>query len=241
MNTTGNINTNNRHALGNVQDCRNTVAHTSVSDLHSGIVMLSERGNPITNSLLVAKHFEKEHRNVIRSIRNLAAQNRATKYFYETTFENRGQKYPMFLMTQEGFSLLVMGFTGKKAFNFKMDFIDAFKQLKSEIKAQQQPKLDHYNKVLNPSNTVNTTEIASDLNLSARELNKTLQKRGIIYKMKNGKWMAASKYIQKGYAKLKTDVFFNPQLQKDQTTHTLQWTEAGRAFINSIINQHQTA
>ena len=43
------------------------------------LVILSERGNPITNSLLVAEKFEKEHKNVIQAIQNLVAENSAMK------------------------------------------------------------------------------------------------------------------------------------------------------------------
>ena len=47
----------------------------------------------ITSSITVAEHFEKEHKNVLRSIDEiLAAQNSAARFFTETTFENRGKE-----------------------------------------------------------------------------------------------------------------------------------------------------
>lgn len=71
---------------------------------------------PITNSLLVAEKFGKEHKNVLRDIDNLVAQNSAAKsYFVESVYENRGKSYPMYIMDKDGFTLLAMGFTGKKA------------------------------------------------------------------------------------------------------------------------------
>ena len=80
------------------------------------INLISENGQVVVSSREVAEHFGKEHKTVLRSIEELAAQNCATKsMFYETTFENRGKQYPMYLMNRDGFSLLTFGFTGKEA------------------------------------------------------------------------------------------------------------------------------
>ena len=43
---------------------------------------------------------------------------------------------PIVIMTRDGFSLLVMGFTGEKALKFKLDFIEAFNRMESELKSQ---------------------------------------------------------------------------------------------------------
>lgn len=62
------------------------------------INLISENGQVVVSSREVAEHFGKEHKTVLRSIEELAAQNCATKsMFYETTFENRGKQYPMYL------------------------------------------------------------------------------------------------------------------------------------------------
>ena len=48
--------------------------------------------------------------------------------FYRTkwTSEQNGQEYPAYIMNRDGFSLLVMGFTGKKALEWKVKYIQAF-------------------------------------------------------------------------------------------------------------------
>ena len=57
----------------------------------------------------IVDNFGKEHKHVLESIRtNLAAENSATKFFYESAFENRGKQYPEYLMNRDGFSLLIM-------------------------------------------------------------------------------------------------------------------------------------
>ena len=59
--------------------------------------------------------------------------------FYETTFENRGKQYPMYLMNRDGFTLLAMGFTGKAALEWKLKYIAAFNEM--EKKLAEQPQL----------------------------------------------------------------------------------------------------
>lgn len=103
------------------------------------LVFKSEKGNPVTTSLLVAEKFEKNHRDVLETIRNLAAENSAAKsLFIESQYENRGKAYPMYVMNKDGFSLLVMGFTGSRALQFKIDFIEAFNKMEQIIKSNLQ-------------------------------------------------------------------------------------------------------
>lgn len=88
----------------------------------------------ITTSLKVAEKFEKQHKDVLENIRNLVAENSAAKFFNETTYKNRGKEYPMFEMDRDGFSLLVMGFTGEKALKWKIEYINAFNAMENELK-----------------------------------------------------------------------------------------------------------
>lgn len=94
-----------------------------------------ENNQTVTDSRSVAEHFEKQHKNVLQTIENLAAENPATKFlFQKATFENRGKQYPMYLMNRDGFSLLVMGFTGAKALEWKLKYIEAFNAMERKLK-----------------------------------------------------------------------------------------------------------
>lgn len=110
------------------------------------IVFRGANDQALTNSLLVAEKFGKEHRNVVRDIRNLleggVLKNEQTPMFEETVYvnEQNEQSYPMYLMNRDGFSLLVMGFTGKKAMQFKLDYIKAFNQMEEVIRESTKPK-----------------------------------------------------------------------------------------------------
>lgn len=99
------------------------------------LVILKEN-KAVNTSQKVAESFGKEHRTVIRNIKNLTAQNCAVKkMFVKSTYINsRGQEWPMYYMNRDGFSLLVMGFTGKKALDFKLKYIDAFNKMEQTIK-----------------------------------------------------------------------------------------------------------
>ena len=95
--------------------------------------------------LLVAEKFGKEHKHVLDSIRKLiegCAEISADPMFEETTYvnEQNGQVYPMFLMNRDGFSLLVMGFNGKKAMQFKLDYINEFNKMEKMIRDSIKPK-----------------------------------------------------------------------------------------------------
>ena len=109
------------------------------------IVFRGANDHAVTSSLLIAEKFGKEHKNVMQSIRNLiggTAENSAiAEMFSESTYFNEQNKeQPMFLMNRDGFTLLAMGFTGKKAMQFKLEYIKAFNSMEAQIKSSQKPK-----------------------------------------------------------------------------------------------------
>lgn len=92
----------------------------------------------VTDSRSVAENFEKEHKNVLRTIDDLVAQNSATKsMFLEQSREYRGRDFRYYLMNRDGFSLLVMGFTGAKALEWKLKYIEAFNAMEKAIQTPQ--------------------------------------------------------------------------------------------------------
>ena len=94
-----------------------------------------ENDQIVTDSRSVAEHFGKRHNDVTEVIRKLLATEKSvTKMFYASEFEYRGQKFPMYLMNRDGFSLLVMGFTGAKALEWKLKYINAFNEMEKTIK-----------------------------------------------------------------------------------------------------------
>ena len=94
-------------------------------------------GHPTTLSVQVAEYFGKRHDNVIRDIRKLieSAPSLGLLNFEESSYKNeQGKKQPCYRMDRKGFVLLAMGFTGEKALQFKIAYIDAFDRMEEELR-----------------------------------------------------------------------------------------------------------
>lgn len=102
------------------------------------LVYENEKGVDITTSLIVAKVFGKEHNKVCRDIESLScSESFRVANFGETpyTHPQNGQTYKMYTMTKDGFSFLVMGYTGEKAGEFKERFINEFNKREAMLKS----------------------------------------------------------------------------------------------------------
>ena len=99
-------------------------------------LVIQRNNQAVTTSLDIAQTFGKKHNNVMRDIGGLLKNEQTQQMFDESTYVNRQnhQEYPMYYMNRDGFSLLVMGFTGKKALEFKLKYIEAFNRMERVIK-----------------------------------------------------------------------------------------------------------
>lgn len=103
---------------------------------------------PVVSSRRVAEIFSKRHDNVLRDISDINSgllkieePNWQTN-FIKSTYSDRGKKYPEYLLTRDGFTLLAMGFTGKKAMQFKVAYINRFNQMEQLIQELQEAKME---------------------------------------------------------------------------------------------------
>jgi Rha family phage regulatory protein len=99
----------------------NQIAETSIH--------IFDRGSQLwTTSVDLARNFGKRHDNVIRDIVNLTIPDEFRLLnFEESSYLNeQGKGQSMYEMTRDGFTLLAMGFTGKKAMRWKIKYIAAF-------------------------------------------------------------------------------------------------------------------
>lgn len=110
------------------------------------LVFKNGEGQALTNSLLVAKKFGKKHKHVMEAIHKIlkSAENSAVLQMYvESTYlSDQNKQIPMYVMNRDGFTLLAMGFTGKEAIGFKVEFINAFNKMEATLKngIMAQPK-----------------------------------------------------------------------------------------------------
>ena len=198
------------------------------------LVYKTQKGNSVTNSLLVAEKFSKEHKHVLESIRLLMRSAEKAANFFAiinyTDSMNRNQE--MFVMNRDGFSLLVMGFTGEKALQFKIEFIEAFNQMETQLKSSQtkelsrkelalmiieaetarelaeikikelEPKAEVFDKISDCTNLKTVGQVAKDLGTGQHRLFAFLRGRGIIMP---GKTLPYQRYIDQGYFEVKTN------------------------------------
>lgn len=117
-------------------------------------------GRPATTSLEVAQFFGKRHTDVLRDIGNVAGncpENFSQRNFASAEYsDEQGKPRPMFILYRDGFMLLVMGYTGKKALAMKLAYIEAFNRMEEELARQNRPAPDDFTNPL--SITPSTTE-----------------------------------------------------------------------------------
>lgn len=100
---------------------------------------------PATTSLAIAEHFGKPHDRVLKDIRNLCGN--CPETFSAVNFDGaeytdeQGKRRPMFIVYFDGFILLVMGYTGKKALSMKLAYIAAFNAMREQLENQSLQKM----------------------------------------------------------------------------------------------------
>ncbi|ECO3763992.1 Rha family transcriptional regulator [Campylobacter jejuni] len=96
-----------------------------------------------TTSLSVAEVFNKNHKNIIRKINEFPKDN-FTKLNFEPSkyIDSTGRILPCYKITRDGFSLLVMGFTGEKAYKWKIEFIKVFNEMEKRLRNIEYEKHD---------------------------------------------------------------------------------------------------
>lgn len=99
-------------------------------------VFVDKHDTARVDSRYVAQFFEKEHKNVIRDIRELdCSENFRLLNFEQSSYINeQGKKQPCYIMTRDGFVFLAMGYRGKKAAQFKELYIRRFNEMEAFIK-----------------------------------------------------------------------------------------------------------
>lgn len=101
-----------------------------------------EEGRPTTNSLKVAEYFGKDHKHVMRDIREkilpYVSENFGLSNFGLSSYiDDQNKEQPMYVLTRDGFTMVAMGYTGVKAMKFKEDYITAFNKMETALRGRQ--------------------------------------------------------------------------------------------------------
>lgn len=213
-------------------------------------------GRLVVSSRVVAEQLGKDHQDVKKKIRDVLKS--GVEYF-PVQIIVRGKPAEDFMITKDGFVLLCMNYTGYN--DFKRAYINKFnemeKQLSSQFKlpqtylealetlvekekslllatqtiSEQKPKVEYYDKVLDSESCYTTTQIAKELEMSARQLNVLLSNLGVQFKQSK-QWLLTAKYQDKGYVKTRTHI-----LPNGETSHSTVWTESGRQFLLDLAEE----
>ncbi|MBD5789592.1 phage regulatory protein/antirepressor Ant [Lactobacillus salivarius] len=213
----------------------------------------------VTTSLILANAFEKEHKNVIRAIETKIGElkiEQSSKMFSKGEYTNsQNKRQPMYYLNRDGFTFIAMGFTGRKADEFKLKYIDAFNRMEEQIKQQPaqyklpqtysealielakevkrneelQPKADKYDRYLSNKGLITITEIAKEYGMSGVKLNQFLRDKRVIYKRGN-KWFIYQKYANERYV--------GYEIHLPEGRRSLKWTPEGEMFIRELLESN---
>lgn len=130
----------------------------------------------------------------------------------------------------------------------QLSYPDALRQLAENIEQKQKlalenaelkPKADYHDKVLTSSSSYSITHIAKELGMTAISLNKLLHQLKVQFKVGGkGKWVLYAQHQAKGYTDTRTTTFEH----KDGsigTSRDMLWTEEGRKFIHSLVEEYE--
>jgi anti-repressor protein len=106
----------------------------------------------------------------------------------------------------------------------------------AEIKRNKR-KVNYFDDVLTSKSTYLITQIAKELGMSGRALNKKLNELQIQYKQ-GGVWLLYADYQDRNYTKTRTTRYLNREGEILTKMYTV-WTESGRRFIHTKLRQQR--
>lgn len=130
---------NNAHKIVIIMAENQIIALTVQEAQEMYELVMAKDGQAVTSSLIVARYFKKQHKDVLKTIRMLDCspdfrRRNIAPSCYTKTNGNVTKSYPMYYMTRDGFTFLAMGFTGRVAAQFKENYIRAFNEMEEALR-----------------------------------------------------------------------------------------------------------
>ena len=208
-------------------------------------LILSQSENLTMSSEQIAELLELRHDNVRQAAKNLESHG----VIAFTEFSVKGNGRPKQVMQFDKRNSIII--TAKLNAQFMMRIVDRWLHLESQqapalpqnylealehlvtkekLLIEQAPKVEYFNKVLETTNGFTTTEIATELNMSAIKLNKTLKEMTVQRKIGN-RWVLTAANLGNDYTTERTHVD-----ESGKSRHSMMWTEKGRKFILDLLD-----
>lgn len=199
-----------------------------MTDLIPAVEIVS--GRPVTSSLRLAEHFDKQHFIVARDIRKIIKETSEEFSQYNFVLANyldtQGKSRPMYLLTKDGFLILAMGYTGKDAMRLKEAYIRRFNEMEAELAAmrtQEQADREHPKVLDNSRSTVEDREL---INLFINALHKvTRRDRKFFWRRVHEKFQIKSVFFLRKSDLPAVENYLRNWLAKEVEELGLDWNE----------------
>lgn len=216
-----------------------------------------------TTSRIISERFGKNHRDVLRAIRNLeCSEEFNVRNFAPVEYlDTKGEARTEYAITRDGFTFLAMGFTGKEAAAWKERFISAFNAMEQRLKqsggfqvpqsfgdalrlaaeqAEQieamRPKAEALDLLEGSDGAVVPRVAAKVLGLQERKFFQWLHAHN--WAFRQGKtWQGYSEKIKQGYLEHDTRTYIVPETGDEKTTVQLKITPKGMARLAQIFTK----
>lgn len=219
---------------------------------------------PITTSRLIAEKFGKQHSHVLRDIRNLDCSNEfnASNFGLVEYKDKKGEIRNEYHITRDGFTFLVMGFTGKQASKFKEEYINAFNQMEKQLKEPKElstlelleialknekekialqskvdklePKATMYDRVLNDNKLLKIGDVAKLFKMQG------IGRNNMFKELRNKGLLYGrepyQQYINRGYFEVKLTTYTNPKTGELVTDKITLVTKKGFDYLAKLFN-----
>lgn len=234
------------------------------------VVMKNDQA--VTSSLQVAEVFGKQHKHVLEAIENKlsTAENSAqlkTMFKQDLYTATNGKMNKMYYMNRDGFTFIAFGFTGAKADDFKLKYIEAFNAMENHIKQaefeipqtraealrlaadleEENQQLKLVNTELKPKATYYDLVLQSKSLLSVTQIAKDYGMSAVALNKKlhelgiqykqGGTWHLYQKHAECGYTQ---SVTYVGDAESTRTPLT-KWTQQGRLFLYKLLKEHGIA
>lgn len=216
---------------------------------------------PVTDSLIVAETFGKDHKRVMQDIRELeCSEDFRQHHFVPSSYISaQNKELPKYHITQDGFSFLVMGYTGKEAARFKEMYIGEFNRMRDELTKpalpqnykeallalvgevekvelleariqENAPKVALYDTAMNAKNNLTMMAVAKALKIGRNKLFALLREQKVL--MLNN--MPYQAYIDRGYFEVRQYTITHFTTGLENKTQTMV-TPKGMGWIHTLL------
>lgn len=230
------------------------------------LVFVNNNNEVVTDSLMVAEVFGKEHKVVLNAIRtlNCSGEFRRNNFMLSTYVNQQNKDMPKYLIKKDGIAFLVMGFTGETASKFKEEYINAFNRMEDRIKKsevfrtptnyleamkecvrleetrlQLETKIEEDRPKVEYHDRVLESESTYTVTQIAKEFGMSGRKLNDILKECGIQFKVGGQWVLR--AKHCNEGYTDTRtvdIDFNKTTMQTRWTEKGRKFIHSLIDSY---